>query len=103
MIGIISNQASAPTISMQDAIKEIKNATVQSAMTAMFADAKADVSQFRQNIETWFNSSMDRVSGWYKRRTQLILFLMGLGIAVALNVNSVSLAGELWSHKAQRD
>jgi hypothetical protein len=46
---------------------------------------------------------MDRVSGWYKRRTHVVLFFVGFAIAVALNVNSISLAQDLWSNAAMRD
>lgn len=56
----------------------------------------------RGNIENWFNSTMDRASGWYKRRSQLIIFALGFVAAAALNVNSISIANDLWVHKAQR-
>jgi hypothetical protein len=46
---------------------------------------------------------MDRVSGWYKRRSQLIVFILGFVAAGAMNVNSISVASDLWVHKAQRD
>ena len=30
--------------------------------------------KLQKSIEDWYNSTMDRVSGWYKRRTQMIIF-----------------------------
>ncbi len=57
----------------------------------------------RENIEGWFDSSMDRVSGWYKRRSQLIVLLLGLALAVLLNVDSVALVRSLSTDKAMRD
>jgi len=41
------------------------------ALIALLDAAGDDVAKARENIETWFNSSMDRVSSWYKRRTQV--------------------------------
>ncbi len=32
-------------------------------------------------IEAWFDSGMDQVSGWYRRHTQKALLLLGLGLA----------------------
>jgi hypothetical protein len=59
-------------------------------------DASAnDLVQVREAIEYWFNTTMDRVSGWYKRRTQLILFAIGLTTAVALNLDTVEVARHL--------
>src|SRR5512138_827286 len=40
----------------------------------------------RGNIETWFNDSMDRLSGRYKRKAQWTAFAIGLVIAALLNV-----------------
>jgi hypothetical protein len=45
---------------------------------------------------------MERAAGWYKRKTQLVLFFLGLGIAVCLNVDSIAVARALWSTPALR-
>ncbi|GAC1486115.1 MAG: hypothetical protein NVS2B12_41000 [Ktedonobacteraceae bacterium] len=42
-------------------------------------------------VEVWFNSAMARVSGWYKRRVQLFIFLLGIVIAVGLNIDTLSI------------
>ena len=51
-----------------------------------------DMERIRQNLEAWYDSAMDRVSGGYRRRTQRFLFLFGLGAAVFLNVNAITIA-----------
>ena len=45
---------------------------------------------------------MDRVSGWYKRRTQLALFVIALTIVGAINGDSFTLAQRLWKDEALR-
>lgn len=59
-------------------------------------NAAGDVERLRAAIEEWFDTGMDRVSGWYKRWTQCWQFGFGLVLAVALNVNVVSIANDLW-------
>lgn len=54
------------------------------------------------SIEKWFNDSMDRVTGWYKRRVQLIIFVLGLVIVVALNVDTISLITNLSNNTTLR-
>lgn len=54
------------------------------------------------SIEKWYNDTMDRVSGWYKRRVQLIIFLLGLVIVVGLNVDTVSLITSLSNNTTAR-
>ena len=85
------------------AIAKIQNPQVKSALQTLFNDAGSDLQRFRKGVEGWFNSAMDRVSGWYKRRTHVIIFALGFVIAVTRNVNSISLAQDLWANKATRD
>jgi hypothetical protein len=92
-----------PAGSMQSAIAKIESTKVKNALTAMLDVAGNDVQKFRDNVENWFNSTMDRVSGWYKRRSQLTIFLLGLSAAAVININSITIANNLWIHKAERD
>jgi hypothetical protein len=55
-----------------------------------------------KNVETWFDNSMDRLSGWYKRWAQTWAFFIGLFFAVTLNVDSIDLAKHLWREPALR-
>jgi hypothetical protein len=79
------------------------NPGVQKALTALVDAAGNDVSKTRENIEAWYNSSMDRVSGWYKRRSQVFILILGLFAAVAVNADSVTIARRLTTDKSLRD
>jgi len=76
---------------------------VKSALLTLIDAAGNDVAKARENIENWFNSSMDRVSGWYKRRTQLIILILGLLIAGAVNIDSIVIVRHLSTDKSLRD
>jgi hypothetical protein len=73
------------------------------ALLALVDASLDNPAKLRKNIEDWFDSSMDRVSGWYKRRSQLIVMFLGLVLAVALNVDSVALVRSLATERAMRD
>jgi hypothetical protein len=60
--------------------------------------ARGDMVQFELELGKFFDMSMDRVSGWYKRDSQARSVIVGLVMAVALNINSVTIAGALWSN-----
>lgn len=47
------------------------------------------------NVEQSFNSSVDRIGGWYKARTQKVLFLLGLAIAAAGNLDTIQIVSSL--------
>jgi hypothetical protein len=76
---------------------------VKTGLVTLIDAAGSDVAKARENIEQWFNSTMERVSGWYKRRTQLIIFVLGFGIAAVFNIDSFVMAGRLATDKSLRE
>ena len=78
--------------------EEERNGSAAALRTSVYAavdHAQGDCEQARRNIEDWYDSAMDRVAGWYKKRTQFILFAIGLVLAVALNVDTITIAKHL--------
>ena len=84
-------------------LQNIDNPQVQKALTTLIDAAAGDVARARANIEEWYNSSMDRVSGWYKRRSHIIVLVLGLLVAIAVNADSVLMVRRLASDRALRD
>ncbi|HEX9504174.1 MAG TPA: hypothetical protein VF974_07735 [Patescibacteria group bacterium] len=62
-----------------------------------------NMDDFRKGLEDWFEYSMNRVSGWYKRQAQFILFGLGLMTAVLFNVDVLQTAKILSRDKDARD
>ena len=56
----------------------------------------------RKNVEGWFDNTMDRMTGWYKRWAQTWAFVIGFVLAVTLNVDSIHIAQDLWHNPATR-
>ncbi len=68
---------------------------IKDALQAFEHVAGQNVAQLQQHIEEWYNSSMDRVSGWYKRRSQWIVLVLGLVAAIAVNADCIAIAKRL--------
>lgn len=64
-------------------------------LKSIWADAKGDVPQFKANLENWFDETMDRASGWYKKHTQIVLFFVGLSISIVFNVDTLKIVDKL--------
>jgi hypothetical protein len=79
-----------------------KTEKVGKPLIAMLDAAGNDAAALKKSIEDWYNSAMDRVSGWYKYRTQWLLFWIGLALAVSLNANTVSIVQQLSKDSALR-
>jgi hypothetical protein len=88
---------------LRSSLKNLGNPQLQQALSALIDAAGNDMATVRANIEEWFNSSMDRVSGWYKRRSQLIVLVLGFVVAIAVNADSVIIAKRLSSDRALRE
>ena len=65
--------------------------------------ANGDVNAFKTSLELWFNETMDRASGWYKVRIQSLQFVIGLTLAMAININTFDLVKILSKDEGARD
>jgi hypothetical protein len=57
---------------------------------------------FRTQLECAFDDSMERASGWYKRKVQVVLLVIASVIVIGFNVNTVRVATVLWNDDALR-
>lgn len=89
--------------SLRASVLSMENASVRRALLAAIDMAQGDLARAQANIEAWFNSCMDRVSGWYKRRTQLVLLVIALGVTITANVNTLTIAEHLYRDDASRE
>ena len=88
-LGILALQKINPRLS--DSVTAIIRQAEVYAMDGAQAIATA-----RVNLESWFNDAMDRLSGTYKRRAQSIAFIIGLILALILNIDSINVSTSLW-------
>jgi hypothetical protein len=78
------------------------NNRVARAMVSAIDAAQGDLEQARRNIEQWFDSAMDRVSGWYRRKTNLVVFWIGVILAGAFNIDTFAIANHLYRNETAR-
>ena len=72
----------------------------KTSLEALVKNANGDVSKFRTSVEQWYDDHMDRVSGWYKRRTASITLVVGAIIVVILNLNALTIGRTLYTENA---
>jgi hypothetical protein len=66
-----------------------------SYLKSIWTDAQGDVDKFRDHLEKWFDETMERASGWYKKYTQIILLFLGLIIAIVFNADTIKIVKNL--------
>ncbi|MFZ4508959.1 MAG: hypothetical protein ACOYON_14820 [Fimbriimonas sp.] len=83
-------------------IGAVRSPALQRALSIAVDSAQGSLTNAQANLESWFNSSMDRVSGRYKRDSQWWLFALGLFVAVSMNINPIRIANYLGSSATLR-
>jgi len=83
-------------------IEKIQNPTVRDALLPLVEEARMDLTpglsaarKFQSRVEIWYDHAMDRVSGWYKRRTQFALFFIAAAVAIAANIDTIAIFSAL--------
>lgn len=101
---VAQRSGSAPTVAqLREAALRIDVPMVQRALLAAIDNARDDISVVQTNLESWFDTAMDSVSGSYKRWTQVYLFVIGAIATLALNVNAITIANYLSQNKTARE
>ncbi len=83
-------------------LANIDNPHLHRALLSVLDSAEGDLNRLKSGIEAWYDSGMDRVSGWYKRTTQKMLFIIAFVVVAVLNVNTITIADYLFRHDAER-
>jgi hypothetical protein len=85
------------------AIEGLPDSGVRDALRAFLTTADKKLDRWQGDIEKWFDDKMERVSGWYKRKTKLLLFLWGLLLAIMFNADTILLTNALWNNDTLRE
>jgi hypothetical protein len=91
------------TQEVEKAIEALPGGPVRKAAQIMWSEANENVARFRQNMETWYDEVMSRVSGWYRRRVQFWLWVWATLLVVALHADTIEIGQSLWTDDAKRE
>lgn len=53
-------------------------------------------------LESWYEDAMDRARGWYKKRVQVLSFMVSLGLVIVVNADTVMIVRQLTSMPVER-
>lgn len=105
MIGAVRAQVSGATRTMQElsaAIVALPESQVKNALMTV-SQGSASVERFREDLAQWVDRSLKVMGEAYKRKMQTISFWLGVAIAVAFNIDTISLTSRLYNDKDLRE
>jgi hypothetical protein len=103
LVEALKDGSQAPLFSqVESSITRLPPGSARQSLTALVTRAGGDLDALHKSIETWFDDSMDRLSGAYKRFSQYFTLGFGLVVAVAFNVDTLHLTRALWTDPGAR-
>ena len=79
-----------------------ENHLLRTALNALVRHGDGSLAGFQREMAGWFDESMTRVSGWYKRKAQLIVFGIAAAVTVVADASTFHIAQALWEDEALR-
>jgi hypothetical protein len=76
---------------------------LRQGIQALYQSADRDLTRFKTAVASWFDASMDRLAGWYKRKTQVISFCVALFCAALLNADALRVTSLVWARPTLAD
>ncbi|AEH08418.1 MULTISPECIES: hypothetical protein [Protofrankia] len=98
--GLAGPESVRPLLEELDKLPE--NAPLRLALTGIATRAGHDRDRIVAEIAAWYDDTMDRLSGWYKRRVQRFLIVYALLVTLALNLDAIALTNALWENRSLR-
>ncbi|MGC4099542.1 MAG: hypothetical protein QM706_20800 [Nitrospira sp.] len=77
---------------LRDQLKELDdhNFSIATALAPIVRRTE-NLDQVRQDVAKWYEAQADRVTGWYKAFARMHLFILGLVVAFAFNINVIAI------------
>lgn len=92
LVQVLSNDGSLTALRQK---LDDRNSHLGKLLGPMLDEANGDLEKFKAKVEIHFNELMDRVGGWYKRRAQAAMFIIGFILALFLNIDSIHIVQQL--------
>jgi hypothetical protein len=78
-------------------LERLPSGDLRDTLLTLAEEAQGNLEKLKTGIEVWFNNSMDRVTGWYKKRTQWVHLAIAGALVIFLNVDTLVVLRKLWS------
>ena len=103
LLGSLDTSKAVPAFGdLKAAAETMPPSSVRDALLAALTEAQGNIDKLRMSVATWFDDSMERLGGAYKRKLQWISAVIGLVLAIAFNADSFKVGSALWNDPALR-
>ncbi len=90
------------TQAVAESIAKIQNENIKNRMLKIVSGVADSFEERKEYLENWFNATMERAAGWYKRKVQVILLILALLVTGLLNADTIMISKYLLQDDAMR-
>ena len=90
------NAAANDPSALRTGVDNLLHADAKTALTAVLQNPQFKTDQ--QRLAAWYEQGMNRVSGWYKRSTQIRVFALATAVTLFMNADSLRILRTLWDN-----
>ena len=101
-LGTPLSQLRQSPLEIRNRLAQLENTNTKTALLLFWEQAEADSQKFQLLVQDWFNDRGDRAVGWFKRRLGGLQLVIGLVVAVGMNVDSIDLYQKLYADPVAR-
>lgn len=87
---------------VSNVVDNLPDSPLKRRLAALRVEVGDDLVAVKAGLEGWFDDTMDRLEGAYKRWTQWFLVIFGLALALILNVSAIRIVDSLWNDAVLR-
>lgn len=102
IMDMVTKPGSISFADLEKGITELPDGDVKSALLALIQNASGRLEVAQKNIEQWFDDTMERTTGWYKRRAQLMTIIVAAFLTITTNADTVRVGRILWTNPTAR-
>jgi len=99
---LTTGDANGGSITTQDGKSIRVPRSTQIALKTLLDRAGGDSDRFHAEIESWYNATMDRAQGWYKRYIQRQTYILAAAIVLWADFDTLQVVRRLWTDSALR-
>lgn len=84
-------------------IDGLPDSDAKKSLVILASRSDDSIDSFQRHLEEWYDSSMDRVSGWYKSKIQIWTAIIAACATMFVNADSIEIARRLMIYPVLRD
>lgn len=88
---------------LREKAPEVLGAETAAYVLSMWEDSEKNIVKFKQQLEAWFDRTMEQATEWYKRKIQFVLFIIGFILALIFNADTLVIVKTLSNDKEARE